>query len=140
MYMLQLAKEHQADSLAAAERGRLVREVRRARQHRADGLWIIATVRDLRRHLWGRTLVHHPRRALEVAEAAAGHVTHSWDLAGSGGLPIAIDPIAADMGLATTQMAVSPEFRTAGFYGLEQNTPEGAATVDGPATFTGCPL
>jgi hypothetical protein len=46
-----------------------------------------------------------------VAEAAAGHVVHSWDLARSGGLPIAIDPIAVDMALATSQMAVSPEFR-----------------------------
>ena len=103
-------------------------------------MWIVLAVRDLGRRLWDQTLLTSSKRNLKVAEGAAGHVTHSWDLAGSGGLPIAIDPIAADVGLATTQMAVSPEFRTAGFYGLEQNTPEGAATVDGPATFTGCPL
>ena len=139
MYMLQLAKEHQADSLAAAERGRLVREVRRARQHRADGLWIIATVRDLRRHLWGRTLVHSPKRDLGVAEAAAVDVTHSWDLARSGGPAIAIDPTPADMALATTQTAVSPEFRAAGFSGLEQTAPEGAA-MNRLAAFTGRPL
>jgi hypothetical protein len=111
MYMLQLAKERQADSQAAAERGRLVREVRQARQHHGEGLWTIAAARDLGRRLWGGTLVRSPKRDLGVAEAAAGHVTHSWDLAGSGGLPIAIDPIAADMGLATSQMTVSPEFR-----------------------------
>ena len=140
MYMLEVAKEHQADAMAAAERGRLVSEVRHSRQHHGEGLWIIAAVRDLGRRLWDQTLLPSSKRDLGVAEGAAGHVTHSWDLAGSGGLPIAIDPIAADMGLATTQMAVSPEFRTAGLYGLEQIAPEGAATVDGPATFTGCPL
>ena len=36
-------------------------------------------------------------------------VTHSWDLARSGGLPTVIDPIVVDMALATSQMAVSPE-------------------------------
>jgi hypothetical protein len=71
MYMLQLAKEHQADSQAAAERGRLVREVRQARQHHGEGLWTIAAARDLRRRLWGGTLVHSPKRDLGVAEAAA---------------------------------------------------------------------
>jgi hypothetical protein len=111
MYMLQLAEEHRADAMAAAERGRLVREVRRSRQHHIGGLWIIAAVRDLGCRLRDRTLVHSPKRDLGVAEAAAGHVTHSWDLARSGGLPIAIDPIAVDMALATSQMAVSPEFR-----------------------------
>ena len=41
MYMLEVAKEHQADSQAAAERGRLVSEVRHSRQHHIGGLWII---------------------------------------------------------------------------------------------------
>ena len=109
MYMLQLAEEHRADAMAAAERGRLVREVRHSRQHQTGGLGIIAAVRDLGRRLWDRTLVHSPKRDLGVAEA--GHGTHSWDLARSGGLPIAIDPIAVDMALAASQMAVSPEFR-----------------------------
>ncbi len=67
MYMLQLAEEHRADAMAAAERGCLVREVRRARQHRAEGLWIIAAVRDLGCRLRDRALVHRPRRDLEVA-------------------------------------------------------------------------
>ena len=67
MYMLEVAKEHQADAMAAAERGRLVSEVRHSRQHHIGGLWIIAAVRDLGRRLWGRTLVHRPRRDLEVA-------------------------------------------------------------------------
>jgi hypothetical protein len=110
MYMLQLVEEHRADAMAASERGRLVSEVRHSRQHHGEGLWIIAAVRDLGRRLWDQTLLPSSKRDLGVAEGAAGHVTHSWDLAGSGGLPIAIDPIAADMGLATTQMAVSPEF------------------------------
>ncbi|MFZ2056252.1 MAG: hypothetical protein WAV54_02430 [Acidimicrobiales bacterium] len=111
MYMLQLAEEHRADAMTAAERGRLVRKVRHSRQHHAGGLWVIAAVRDLGSGLRERTLVHSPRRDLGVAEAAAGHVVHSWDLARSGGLPIAVDPIAVDMALATSQMAVSPEFR-----------------------------
>ena len=67
MYMLQLAEEHRADAMAAAERGCLVREVRHSRQHHGEGLWIIAAVRDLDRRLWGRALVHRPRRDLEVA-------------------------------------------------------------------------
>ena len=111
MYMLQLAEEHRADAMAAAERGRLVREVRHSRQHHAGILWTIAAVRDLRRRLWDRTLVPSPKRDLGVAEAAAVHVTHSWDLARSGGLPVVIDPIVVDMALATSQMAVSPEAR-----------------------------
>ncbi|MGO9334459.1 MAG: hypothetical protein ACLQCU_10500 [Acidimicrobiales bacterium] len=111
MYMLQLAEEHRADATTAAERGRLVREVRDSRQHHAGGLWITAAVRDLSRRLWDGALVHSPRRDLGVAEAAAVHVAHSWDLARSGGLPIAIDPTAVDLGLATSQMAVSPESR-----------------------------
>ena len=111
MYMLQLAEEHRADAMTAAERGRLVRKVRHSRQHRPEGLWATAAVRELSRRLWGGALVHSPRRDLGVAEAAAGHVVHSWDLARSGGLPIAIDPIAVDMALSTSQMAVSPEFR-----------------------------
>ena len=52
-----LANQHNADSQAAAERGRLVSEVRRARQRRAGGLWAIAAARDLSRRLWGGTLV-----------------------------------------------------------------------------------
>ncbi len=85
MYRLQLTKEHQSDSQAAAERGRLVREVRHSRQHHAGTLWTIAAARDLRRHLWDQTLVPSPKRDLEVAETAAVHVTHSWDLARSRG-------------------------------------------------------
>ena len=111
MYMLQVANQHNADSQAAAERGRLVSEARRARQRRAGGLWASAAARDLSRRLWDGALVHSPRRDLGVAEAAAVHVAHSWDLARSGGLPIAIDPTAVDLGLATSQMAVSPESR-----------------------------
>jgi len=67
MYMLQLAKEHHADSRAAAERGRLVRAVRQARQHHGEGLWTIVAARDLRRRLWSRTLVRSPKRDLGVA-------------------------------------------------------------------------
>ena len=111
MYMLQLAEEHRADAMAAAERGRLVREVRLSRQHQTGGLWIIAAVRDLGRRLWDRTLVHSPKQDLGVAEAAAVHVTHSWDQVRSGGLPVVIDPVVVDMALATSQMAVSPELR-----------------------------
>jgi len=110
MYMLEVAKEHQAD-LEAAANGASCQRVRHSRQHHGEGLWIIAAVRDLvvgcgtrrccpaRNETSGDRGRHRPRYP-------------SWDLAGSGGLPIAIDPIAADMGLATTQMAVSPEFRT----------------------------
>jgi hypothetical protein len=108
---LDLAKQRCADSQAAAERGRLVREIRHARQHRADGLWIIAAVRDLNRRLWSRRLAHSPRRDLEVVEAAAVDVTHSWDLARSGGQTVVIDPIAVDMALSTSQMTVSQEFQ-----------------------------
>ena len=111
MYMLQLAEEHRADAMAAAERGRLVREVRHSRQHQTGGLGIIAAVRDLGRRLWDRTLVPSPKRDLGVAEAAV-HVTHSWDQARSGGLPVVIDPIVVDMALATSQMAVCPELPT----------------------------
>ena len=67
MYMLQVAKEHQADSQAAAERGRLVSEVRHSRQHHGEGLWTIAAARDLRRRLWGRTLMYSPKRDLRAA-------------------------------------------------------------------------
>jgi hypothetical protein len=139
MYMLEVAKQHQADSRAAAERGRLVSEVRHSRQHHGEGLWIIAAVRDLGRRLWDQTLLPSSKRDLGVAEGVAGHVTHSWDLARSGGPAIAIDPTPADMALATTQTAVSPEFRAAGFSGLEQTAPEGAA-MNRLAAFTGRPL
>src|ERR1017187_1880907 len=81
MYMLEVAKEHQADAMAAAERGRLVSEVRHSRQHHGEGLWIIAAVRDLGRRLWDQTLLPSSKRDLGVAEGVAGHVTHSWDLA-----------------------------------------------------------
>jgi hypothetical protein len=64
MYMLQLTKEHQADSQAAAERGRLVRQ---ARRHHGEGLWTIAAARDLRRRVWGRTLMYSPKRDLRAA-------------------------------------------------------------------------
>jgi hypothetical protein len=65
--MLQLTKEHHAESQAAADRGRLVREVRQARQHHGEGLWTIAAARDLRRRLWGRTLMYSPKRDLRAA-------------------------------------------------------------------------
>src|ERR1017187_2185888 len=107
MYMLEVAKEHQADAMAAAERGRLVSEVRHSRQHHGEGLWIIAAVRDLGRRLWDQTLLPSSNRALGVTVGPPGPVTHSWNLAGSGGVQIVTVPIAADMGLATTQMAVS---------------------------------
>ena len=67
MYMLQLTKEHHADSQAAAGRRRLVREVRQARQHHGEGLWTIAAARDLRRRLWGRTLMYSRKRDLRAA-------------------------------------------------------------------------
>jgi hypothetical protein len=38
------------------------------------------------------------------------------------------------------QVAVSAEFRAAGFYGPEQTAPEDAATMDRLAAFTGRPL
>ena len=65
--MLQLTKEHHAESQAAAERGRLVREVRHSRQHHGEGLWTIAAARDLPRRLWGRTLMYSPKRDLRAA-------------------------------------------------------------------------
>jgi hypothetical protein len=46
-----------------------------------------------------------------VVEAAAVDVTHSWDLARSGGQTVVIDPIAVDMALSTSQMTVSQEFQ-----------------------------
>ena len=70
----------------------------------------------------------------------ADHVTHSWDLARTAGLPIVIDDDAAGAALATMQVAVSAEFRAAGFYGPEQTAPEDAATMDRLAAFTGRPL
>jgi hypothetical protein len=72
MYMLQLASQHNADAQAAAEQGRLVSEVRRASQRRAEGLWIADAVRDLNRRLWGGMLVHSSRRDLQEAEDVAG--------------------------------------------------------------------
>jgi hypothetical protein len=56
--------------MAAAERGRLVREVRHARQHRAEEMWTILPVRDLGRRLSGWWLAHSPGQELEVAGAA----------------------------------------------------------------------
>jgi uncharacterized protein (TIGR03086 family) len=70
----------------------------------------------------------------------ADHITHSWDLATRGGPPITIDPDAVEVALAIMQAAVSPEFRAAGFYQPEQSAPEGAATIDRLAAFTGRPL
>lgn len=67
---LDLAKQRCVDLRAAAERGRLVREIRHGRQHRVDGLWIFAAVRDLGRRLWNRTLAHSPKRDPKVGEAA----------------------------------------------------------------------
>ena len=71
MHLVDLAKEHRADAMAAADRGRLVREVSRARQRRAKGMWIVLAVRDLGRRLWGWSLTHSPGPELEVAEPAA---------------------------------------------------------------------
>jgi hypothetical protein len=71
MYMLQVANQHNADSQAAAERGRLVSEARRARQRRAGGLWASAAARDLSRRLWGGALVHNAERELGEAEDVA---------------------------------------------------------------------
>ncbi|MFZ2058842.1 MAG: hypothetical protein WAV54_15665 [Acidimicrobiales bacterium] len=71
MYMLQLANQHNADSQAAAERGRLVSEVRRVRQRRGEGLWATSAVRDLSRRLWGGTTVHNPEGDLGMAEDVA---------------------------------------------------------------------
>ena len=71
MYMLQLANQHNADSQAAAERGRLVSKVRHSRQHRPEGLWATAAVRELSRRLWGGAFAHNPERDLQVAEDVA---------------------------------------------------------------------
>jgi hypothetical protein len=68
--LVDLAKEHRADAMAAAEQGRLVREVRRGRQNRAEEMCTSLAVRDLGRRLWGWWLAHSPGRELEVAEAA----------------------------------------------------------------------
>ncbi len=67
LQQLDVAKQRCAESLAAAERGRLVREIRHARQHRSNGLLTIASVRSLDRRLWSRMPVHRPRRDLEMA-------------------------------------------------------------------------
>ena len=67
LQQLDVAKQRCAESLAAAERGRLVREIRHPRQHRSNGLLTIASVRSLDRRLWSRMPVHRPRRDLEMA-------------------------------------------------------------------------
>ncbi len=67
LQQLDVAKQRCAESLAAAERKRLVREIRQARQQRSNGLLTIAAVRSLDRRLWSRMLVHRPRRDLEMA-------------------------------------------------------------------------
>ena len=67
LQQLGLAKQYCADSQVAAERGRLVREIRRAHQHRAGDLRTIAAARDLGRRLWDRKFVRRPRRDLGVA-------------------------------------------------------------------------
>lgn len=70
----------------------------------------------------------------------ADHVTHSWDLAMNGGLSIAIEHSAAEVALEVMQASISPEQRSAGFYGPEQPAREGAAAIDRLAAFTGRPL
>ncbi len=70
----------------------------------------------------------------------ADHVAHAWDLARATGLEIEIRDDAAETALATMRVAVSPELRSAGFYGPEQAAPEDASTLDRLAAFTGRPL
>jgi len=68
--LVDLAKEHRADAMAAAEQGCLVREVRRERQQRSGGMRTVFAVRDGGRRLSRWWLAHSPGRELEVAEAA----------------------------------------------------------------------
>ena len=70
MQLVDLAKQHRADAMAAAERGRLLLEVRRARQPGARAMWTMLTVRAIGRRLWGWRSAHSPGRELEVADAA----------------------------------------------------------------------
>jgi len=70
LQLVDLAEQHRADAMAAAERGRLVCEVRRARQQRARGMGTMLAVRDIGRRLWGWRLAHSPGREFDVAEAA----------------------------------------------------------------------
>lgn len=70
MQLVDLAQEHRADAVAVAKRGCLVREVRRARQHRAERMWTILAGRDLGRRLRAWWLAHSPKREFQVAEAA----------------------------------------------------------------------
>ena len=68
------------------------------------------------------------------------HAAHAWDLARATGLEIEIRDDAAETALAIMRVAVSPEPRSAGFYGPEQAAPEDASSLDRLAAFTGRPL
>ena len=70
MQLVDLATEHRRDAMAAAQQGRLVGEVRQARQHRAEGVGTMHPICDLGRRVSGWWLAHSPGRELEVAEAA----------------------------------------------------------------------
>jgi hypothetical protein len=68
--LVDLAKEHRTDAMAAGKQGRLVHEVRLARQHGTGGTRTFLAVRDPCRRLSLWWLAHSPGRELEVAEAA----------------------------------------------------------------------
>lgn len=81
---------------------------------------------------WGETPA-----AVALNMLIADHVTHAWDLTRGSGVDVHIDDAVVEAALVTSCAVVSPEFRHAGFYQLEQTAPEGETPLERLAAFTG---
>lgn len=72
-----------------------------------------------------------------LAMLTSDHVAHSWDLTRGSGVVVCIDDAVIETALATACASISPEFRQAGFYRLEQTVFDGASPLERLAAFTG---
>jgi uncharacterized protein (TIGR03086 family) len=81
---------------------------------------------------WGETPA-----PFALAMLTSDHVAHSWDLTRGCGVAVCIDDAVIANALATACASISPDFRQAGFYHLEQTVFDGASPLERLAAFTG---
>lgn len=75
--------------------------------------------------------------AAAVSLIASDQVVHIWDLAKAIGAPPAASEELSEFALASWRQMIAPQMRDGNMFADEQQAPEGAATIEKLAAFTG---